>query len=371
MEGTHSWRGIVLYFLLISGFLVGNIAKADTVNGEWYSTARALTMGNAAITLGGDPATAMFYNPAALAGNRKASFEFFSPQISLGTGNFSLGGVTDLADQLSLEDLATLLNTNPLTSMHFGFSLYPNFSAKNFGAGVLLSFEASAAVDNESNLFQTTKALLIPTIGISVGLFSGLFKIGAAARLIQSTRKNIETSLLTADFSELSFTEGAEEGLGFGLDAGFIWTLPWSWLPTFGGVIRNIGGTDLTGNALFSVAGDEKVPHSKIDMTIDGGVSVEPKLGQRTILRIAADYRDVTNTSNTGLLRKVNLGLELGMKRRVFFRAGYSQGYWTAGFGLSGKSASLDLGTYGEEIHPTETGEIEDRRIVIRYGSKF
>ncbi len=372
MDGIHSWRGITLYCLLLSGVLVSKNANADSVNTEWYSTARALAMGNAAITLGRDPATAMFYNPAALAGNRRPSFEFFSPQIALGMGNFSLGGIADIADQLSLPDLASSLKSDPLTAAHIGFSLYPNFSAKNFGAGALVSFEVSAVVDEDENLFQSTQALLVPSIGISVGLFSGLFKIGAAARAIQSTRKIAEISVADSiTLSSLSFTEGAEEGFGFGFDAGFIWVLPWAWLPSFGGVVRNIGNTKLTKEAPLSVAGSSKVAHTKIDMTIDGGASIEPKLGHQTILRIAADYRDIINTSGTGLLRKCNFGLELSVKRRVFFRAGYSQGYWTAGFGLSGKRASLDLGTYAEEIHPTGKGIIEDRRAMVRYGSKF
>ncbi len=367
MDGSHNKRGSFFSILVCIGFICSNAAKADSVNSEWYSSARALTMGNAAITLGGDAATAMFYNPAALAGNRRPSFEFFSPTITLGTGNFTLGGITDITDQLALDKLATTLQEKAGTSFNLGFSLYPNLSAKNFGLGMLVSFEASATVDDEGTLFQRTEALLIPTVGISVGLLSGLFKIGAAARAIQSTRKISSTTT----FTNLSYLDGAEEGFGIGLDAGFIWTLPWSWLPTFGGVVRNIGGTDLTGDALFSVAGNEKVAHSKIDMTIDGGVSLSPKIGQRTVLKIAADYRDVTDTSNTGLFRKVNIGLELGMKRRLFLRAGFSQGYWSAGFGLAGKGGSLDLGTYGEEIHPTDFRKIEDRRMVIRSGSKF
>lgn len=367
MDGTQVKRGAFLSILFLLGFLLSNPAKADVVNAEWYSTARALTMGNAGLTLGGDPATAMFYNPAALAGNRRPSFEFFSPQISVGTGNFSIGGIFDIVDQLSLDKIAQSLSDQQGKAVHFGFSLYPNFSSKNFGAGMLISFEASAAVGTDGTLYQTMESYVIPTAGISVGLFSGLFKIGAAVRAIQSTRKIAANTTLT----NLSYTDGAEEGFGIGLDAGFIWTLPWAWLPTFAGVVRNIGGTDLTGGALFGLVGSNKVPHTKLDMMFDGGFSVEPKLGQRTVLRIAADYRDATDTTNTNLMRKVNLGLELGIRRRIFFRGGVSQGYWTAGFGLSGKRGSLDLGTYGEEIHPTDFQSVEDRRIVIRYGSKF
>ena len=57
--------------------------------------------------------------------------------------------------------------------------------------------------------------------------------------------------------------------------------------------------------------------------------------------------------------------------KHFFLRWGGSQGYWSGGIGLSGKSASLDLSTYGEELHSTKFREIEDRRIVIRYGGRF
>jgi hypothetical protein len=366
-------RTRLINFLLFAAAVAAFFSPAahailDPVNSEWHSTARALGMGNAAIASGDDAATAMFYNPAALASNRKVQVEFFSPQFEFSTSNLTVAkGAGDQSKLISLEKTVPLLDKSRGKPAQLGFSIYPNFSARNLAFGILLSLEGGSAIDKDRKLFIRSQYLVIPTMGVTFGLMSGLIKLGIAGRAIQITTNNKSTSTLTGQ----GYLKDAQEGFGIGLDAGVIVTLPVATLPAFGLVVRNIGDTNLGKDAIESIAIGAVRDAGAAPMTADAGFTIEPKLAQRTVLRLSGDYRDLTHESKASSMRKINLGLELGLNRRLYFRGGFGQGYWTAGFGLSGKSASLDLATYGEEIHPTKFHYIEDRRVAIRYGGRF
>ena len=345
-------------------------AAADAVNNEWHSTARALGMGNTGIATAEDPATAMFYNPAALSKNKRVIFEFFAPQYEFSLSNFAFD-VSDQSKMLSLPKSQELMDTKRGKTTGLGFSLYPSFNARNFAAGMLLRGQGHSVVEGDGTLRYESKYYIIPTVGFAIGLMSGLFKIGVAGRAIIATENRNVTASTTEEIAAAGYRQDPEQGFGFGVDGGFIFTLPWDWLPTFAGVARNVGGAKLTGAAPVSLAADTKRAHSGYDMTFDAAFSLAPKLGKRTVMKIAFDYRDVTDENNVDLLRRINMGIEIGIARRIFFRGGVSRGYWTAGFGFSGSKASLDLSAYGEELHPTDLRAIEDRRIAIRYGARF
>ena len=356
--------------LLLSGFSLPAFAQSliDPINSEWHSTARALGMGNAAIAGADDPSTAMFYNPAALAGNRKFQFEFLSPQFEFSTSNFKVAKqMGDHGRLLSLDKTVPLLDGRRGKPVYLGFSIYPNASAKNFAVGILVSAQGGAAIDKDGKLFIRSQYLVVPSLGMTMGLLSGIFKLGVAGRAVQVTTNNKSTSDLTGN----GYLIEPAEGFGIALDAGLLLTLPVATLPAFGFVARNIGDTNLGKKAIEPVGKGETTDAGAAPMMYDAGFSIQPKLGQTTVLKFSSDYRDLTHESQADTMRKINLGIEFAFNRRLYFRGGFGQGYWTAGFGLGGKGASLDLATYGEEIHPTRYHYIEDRRVAIRYGGRF
>ena len=344
-------------------------ALVDPVNSEWHSTARALAMGNAGIATAEDPDTAMFYNPAALASNRRFEFSVFNPQFEFSTSNFTLGGAKDMTDLGSLDTTVPHLRENRGTPAQFGFSLYPNVSAKNFALGILVSAESGSVMKKNGDLIIRSQYLIIPTIGLTVGMLSGIIKIGAALRIINLTTNNKVVPV--AQQGVQGYRRDAEEGFGLGVDVGTLIQLPWASLPTFGAVARNIGDTSLSKGAFYPYATGTAVGANRVPMMIDGAFAIQPKLGQTTVLKFAMEFRDTQDKSHVATARKVNVGFELGFNKRLFLRMGGSQGYWSAGFGLSGKSASLDITTYGEELDPTKFQEIEDRRVAISYGGRF
>jgi hypothetical protein len=343
-----------------------SVVRADGPNAEWYSTIQALSMGNAAITTASDPATAAFYNPAAVNRQKRVQLEVFNPQFEVSTGVLGLGGTNSYASQVDLEKVRPLLVDRPFRKSYMGFSVFPNVQAQNLNFGILYSMKAGAYSDG-TTLFYKSSYLLIPSLALSAGTLGGRLRIGAAIRGIQATTNDNETKETTG----IGYRVNANEGLGIGLDAGIIFALPWDGLPTIGLVARNIGDTSFSQKAPYPHATGEPKGKDRLPLSYDGGISISPRIGRKSKLTIAADYRDIRNAYGTSALRRINTGMEFNIARTFLFRVGVSQGYWTAGIGLQSKFGSMDLGTYSEELDRSGFRKVEDRRLSLRFGSKF
>ncbi|MCO5141712.1 MAG: hypothetical protein M9962_01325 [Oligoflexia bacterium] len=361
MEGCL-WKSILGLLLLPS------LAFADKPNAEWLSTTRALSMGNVGIASADDPATAAFYNPATLAKTKRTIFEFFNPQVEFGTNVFAVSAdTTKLGNHVNLKKLTPYLQGKPNKASYLGASIFPNLNAQNFNFGILLSAKGQSYVDGAGNLNYKSRYLLIPSMGLSIGLLGGRFKLGASVRAIQIT----ENDERTTNFTDVGYMNNPNEGFGVGVDVGSTFSLPWTWLPTFGFVARNLGDTTFSGSAPVSIGQGTIRRKGKVKMTYDGGFSVTPKTGRQSAFTFAADYRDIMDVYGVNIKRRINLGMEFSVSKMIFMRLGFGRGYWTAGIGVSTRQGSLDIGTYGEELHEKNFRVNEDRRISIRYGSKF
>lgn len=354
----------VLLGLMILLMLPAIHAKADKVNAEWVSTTRSLSMGNVGIASAEDPTTAAFYNPAALARAKKASLELFNPQFDLGTGVFSTSAaITDWGKHLTYDASKPLVNAKPGKISSMGFSIFPNITSQNFSFGILGRTHRSSYYDSATSTYHAySRQLVVPSLGLSMAVLGGRVRIGAAVRAIQINEMsgkdtgNIATTTLAT-----------QEGLGIGLDGGLLITMPWAWLPTIGAVARNIGDTAFPNRGLLKLGGKGTVTvHDKIKMIYDGGFSLSPRFGQRSVMVLAVDYRDVLNKTGVNDMRHINAGFEIGMSKKLFLRGGISQGYWTAGLGLASKEGAFDFGTYADELHATGFQVVEDRKISFR-----
>ncbi len=362
MDGSL-FRGLLFLFLL------PGLANADAVNGEWYSTTRALSMGNVGIASADDPTTSAFYNPAALARTKKTTLEIYNPQLEMGGGTFSVSrSIADWAKITSFSASRPLLAKRPGTPASMGYAIFPNVNSQNFSFGVLMSGQTASYYNARTDsYYHHSRQLLIPSFGISASLLGGRLRIGAAVRGVQISEANVVSLGPAATATAIDNTRS---GFGVGLDGGLLMTMPWAGLPTIGGVVHNVGDTAFPSAPLVIIGGSSGTRHESAKMTYDGGFSVSPKLGKKDQLTFAVDYRDALNVTNTSTLRKTNAGIELSMSKILYFRAGYSQAYWTAGFGLSSKNGSLDLGSYGEELSNSLHG-MQDRRYTLRLTRRF
>jgi hypothetical protein len=357
-------------FLLLFFGLVPAQSKADSVNDEWSSTLSAQSMGNVGIASADDPTTDAFYNPAALARIKKTTIEIFNPQLDVGGGTFSVAhSIADWSKETSFSGVQPLIKANPGTASSMGFSVFPNVSAQNFSLGVLLAAQSFAYYDKDTDAYHYhSRKLVIPSLGLAASMLGGRFRFGAAVRGVQINETNI---IQVGPTSTVSPVGSVADGFGVGLDAGTLLSLPWYGNPTLGFVARNIGGTTFPSTPIVAFGAPTSSRHELIRTTFDGGFSISPKSNQRDQFTIATDYRDATNAMHADLIRHVNLGFEYLMMKMLALRAGFSQGYWTAGFGLNAKSGSVDIGTYGEELSPGSYHGFGDRHYSIRLTRRF
>lgn len=365
MEGRRI-PGLILCLLAV----VPAHSRADTVNDEWDSPIRAQSMGNVGIASADDPTTDTFYNPAALARIKKTSLEIFNPQLDMSGGVFSVAhSIADWPKESSFSGAQPLLKENPGTASSMGFSVFPNLSAQNFDFGVLVSARSSAYYDKREDAYHYhSRKLVIPTLGMSAALLGGRFRLGAAVRGVQINETNITQ---VGPGSSVTPVGSVTDGLGVGLDAGALLSLPWYGLPTLGIVARNVGGTTFPGTPVVPFGAATASRHQLLKGTFDGGFSISPKSHQHDQFTFAVDYRDVTNATQTAMLRHPNVGFEFMAMKIIAFRAGFSQGYWTAGFGLNAKEGSVDLGTYGEELDAHAYHGFGDRHFSLRLTRRF
>lgn len=364
MDGCLTRLGFAAFWFL---FFSAN-SFADKVNNEWLSTTRSLSMGNVGISSAEDPTTAMFYNPAALARKKKTTIEFFNPQVEFSTGIFkTTSNQQDYSKNLSLGQVAPNLRADTSRVTYLGSSLYPNIHAENFNFGILVRGEGGAFASNDGTLTYRSRYILMPTMGISMSALGGRFKIGTAVRMLQLT----ENDKTVTNITNIGYRTNPQEGFGIGLDAGALLSLPWSALPTLGFVARNVGDTAFPSGAAYKIGQGVVTRHEKIKGTFDASAALFPKMGSKSVLTLAADYRDIQDKYKVSKKRKINLGMEFDINHIFYLRAGFGRGYWTAGIGLASKHGSLDIGTYAEELNATEFLSREDRRISMRYGARF
>lgn len=345
------------------------LAKADTVNAEWYSTTRALSMGNVGIASAEDPVTAAFYNPAALANNKRPGFEPFNLQLEGGFGNFSVAqSLGDWAKVGSFSRAKPLLAAKPGRPFSGSVALFPSVSAQNFSFGLLGQFQFSSYYDKTKNAyFYHARKLLAPSLGLSAALLGGRLRLGVAVRALQVSETDMDQP---GTGSIVAVRDSHRSGLGVGMDAGMMLTMPWAGLPTIGFVARNIGDTAFPAAPVVDIGGSASARRESVKMAYDGGISLSPKLGRGQRLVLAADYRDALDSTHVALLRRLNLGLEFSGKV-LALRAGFSRGTWTAGFGLQSRQGSLDIGTYAEELDARALRAVLDRRFSLRFTRRF
>ena len=363
--GLTSMEGLryILFWLVL---LLPGMAQADAVNNEWYSSLRALSMGNIGVASSDGTSEAMFYNPAALARIKRTVVEYFNLQMEFGKDIFGISeNQKNYGKNTDLSSILPQLEKHPGSVSYLGASSFPNFHAENLEFGVLGKIEKWSYYDGQTLTYHS-RVVIMPTLGMSLGLFGNRIKLGVAGRAIQLTENDKAVTTL----KNIGYNLDAQEGFGFGVDAGVLLSLPWAMLPSLGAVARNIGGTRFISAAPWGIATGTVIRPAPLRMTIDGGFALFPKLGRTTVLTIAIDYRDILNRLGESKKRWPNVGGELAVYKTLFLRGGVSQGYWTAGIGLGAKNGTLDLGTYGEELTNHFQGK-ENRRFALKFGNRF
>ena len=363
---------IVLFFLLNFLFTLQAYAISfeDGVYPELITSSRALGMGNAYLSKV-DDAHAAFYNPAGLGSVRNQHFHLLNFHAETNEDFLTMSGSGSGADQIAkniaksynLDGVRQLLANNKGKMAHARVHAFPNFTFRHFTIGYMGARRARATIDDTTNAkFEyADRSDHGPVMAGNFSFFGGVLKAGASVVWLHRSEA-IGTVDPTSTFTLPS--DQYNKGSMYLFTTGSKLTLPIATLPTFSAALRNAGSSS------FSHDGGLGAPE-KIKQTIDVGFSITPQIGRHSRIHLEANVKDTGNKYDVQGSRRFCFGAELDISRMMFFRAGYADGYGSAGLGIKTTHMALDLTTYAVNTESASGVTKEDRRFVFSLSSGF
>lgn len=358
--------GIFLISTILSPCLA-LIKFQDAAFPELGTSGRALAMGNAFICKV-DDSTSAFYNPAGLGTVRWAHLHLsnFMIQANRDVMNMSGGGsftksLSNFSKATGLDGQRQLLLDNRGDMVYERFQMMPNFTAKYFTMGYLVSKQLRSTLDKDPNAkFEYADRLDHgPYVALNLSLYGGVFKLGVSG--IYLSRNEL---IKESDPNQALTWTGDDYNKG----SAFIWTvgsrltLPIAWLPTVAAVLHNASKAEFKGRA----AGAPE----NIEQTLDVGFSITPILANFVYVHMEVDVKDLSNSyQDVTSSRKILAGIEFDFARRFFIRGGYGDGWGSGGLGLRTKALEVDLTTYAVDTTANAFRGREDRRFVLSLSS--
>jgi hypothetical protein len=198
--------------------------------------------------------------------------------------------------------------------------------------------------------------------GLGFDIIPGVFKAGVSARRVirAGSNQTIGPGILAELDTGAILEDLKNRGTGYAADVGFLLTLPTPIRPSLSAVLRNAGDTSFTLDE-----GLRRPPSIEQDLTLGAAVTVNALIAA---VRPAIDVR-YANRSDIQLGKKLHLGVEVDLPL-LDLRAGFHQGYWSAGVGLDIGLMRIDAASYGVELG-VFPGQLEDRRYVVQMTSEF
>ena len=358
---------------------------------------RPLLMGDAYVAVA-DEASAVFYNPAALALGQDNAYEAFNPQIIV---NSLVDALLTNPDQVAAQyqnlDAATfqsLLGTRLYSQIDLRMP-FITLARKNLAFGLGIEFLANAEVmgnpvipslhlefhaDAIAFVTMATQVTERMAVGITpkaiyrkgldrVFTFGELFAAGATADISSNP-----------DFIALT----DKSYLEYGLDLGLVYRLPFwpGWQPRIGVSMLNVGSYTSEKGLGGVVFGQRPTPYDpplggELQQLNSIGFAVSPTyFGMR--LTLAFDLVDVTQTVLPGSdwLKRTRLGGEIGVGVRddgssLFSLLGGLNGTH-ASFGMLSRIWFMEVGLGSYEVELGENaGDHAERFTVLLFGFRF
>lgn len=350
---------------------------------EWYALSRsirALGMGNAFYSLSDDE-SAMFYNPAGLSfydGGAEGMLNLISAHAS--TSAFSAVSKASNWGSASVDTIVSDLVEFQGKPVDVNATIYPYYLRKHLAVGLLISdLKANASllgsgidvdVDvtgiSDSGLFVSYgRQLFLP--GLHLGLtLKGVYRVGG--------RKTYSLEEVTQSASStLTLKDLGGGGLGVDADLGAIYELPFrplGWDHRVALVFQNL----MASNFPWSRISSGGPPPALVRTASLSWMAKTPAIGPFEKMNLVVDFADFqwggeTNQqlgARTGAFFKhLNFGGEAFLNNWFAVRAGFFQGYWCLGAGITTNYVKLDAATYATE-QSTTPGRLGSRRFALR-----
>ncbi len=317
-------------------FFVQNIMAAELYQPGLQ--ARCFAMGGTCIShVRG--ATALYFNPAALA--RVEGLDFIIGQAQVGISKDTLDfGSQFQGNAFSLNDVNNLYGKTITADV----TARAGFVIPNLGFGVYSNNYTSMQFSDPT--FPTFKMNFISEYGYVLG---GAYALDANSSLGASVRHikrwggvaDVDISTLVgASANNLANNNFQNHGVGHALDLAFLTTLNHPLKPTFSLVWQDVGVTK------FNMSSGVQDPPSQYDNLIFG-VAIEHTASFFEFTH-AFEYKFI-RSYDEDVSKKIHLGTEATVGP-LDLRAGLNQGYLTYGVGLDLWFFQLDAAAYATEM---------------------
>ena len=314
---------------------------------------RALGMGNIYAPIVRD-SDSMFYNPAGLAQVEGINWTIFN-LFAGANGVKAFNKLQDLKDSDTFSKIIKKMygervwaaggGNLAITLPYFGFAIYNHID---------VSLDVNNPAYTNMDISVTNDVGQALGVGLPIG---PMFHVGAVVRRITriGARAPFGPSFI-ASLDPNSISDDIKtKGIGFAADIGINIKPSSSVSPTFSFVWYNIGGT-----SFIADKGSKELPSDEEDMALGMALDIDAGLVSITP---ALEIKHLNHTDEQ-LGKKIHLGVELGLPL-MDIRAGFYQGYYTLGAGLSLGFLRIDAATYGVEIGEYQ-GQLEDRRYIAQ-----
>ncbi len=340
-------------------FFSGLTASANNEWFEFYNNSRSLGMGGCSVAITSDD-TSLYRNPANMGSLRDLYGTVLDPE-SEGTSNLT-------ATQIDIASVMGTLASKPDTYYRHKTQLSPVIVRRNVGFGFIYKNEISAEITSAAPTVMNTKYVndMGAIFGTNLRLFDGRIKIGAAVRAIN--RIEVTNDVLSTTGPTDLQTIGSE-GTALAYDAGILFQAPWTYLPTIGAVVHDVGDTifDKKDGLRMTTA----TRPATVKQSVDAAIAFFPIHSNQFRSVWTFEYSDITNSRNdTDSAKRMHVGFELNARDILFLRLGYNQRYMTAGFEIATENIVWQVSSYGEEIG-TATTPREDRRLNVKFAVRF
>ncbi|MEW5804265.1 MAG: hypothetical protein AB1847_19390 [bacterium] len=353
MTRRFLWRALLIIVFL----LTVSSAQAREMAYLWKGI-RPLGMGGA-FTAVADDYNAIFYNPAGLDKVPHWSFALLNPAVEAGENSQNIYNDINDIDKDDTGEVADLIREYVGEHMHVRASVFPHFVKQHFGFGVM----GQATVNAEANNLQYPEvdvdaySDVAGVGGLGFGFLTDhALRLGVSAKYVQRQKlqETYTAEQIASDDFEDTIEDDYADGSGLGFDFGAMYTFPVFLKPTAALVIQNIGGIDM---------GDAGEISQQINLGT--GLHYEYKF---ISVNAGLDLMDVTNEVNSNekdFFRRLHIGAESWLGKRLALRVGLYQGYVSAGVTLDLWILKLDYANYAEEIG-AYAGQRGDRRNVVQ-----
>ena len=352
--------GPILFIFVFSIFFSTKDSLADEYRrfGQDY---RAMAMGNTGISSATN-SSALFYNPAAMAGIQSWWFDLPMAEVSytdeakglineVRTGDFKL----ETQDEI-ISFMEDMFGKKPYVKVDLGSNLFVNFNKKGFTLGGNYTYEAILDIEVRNPSLPEIDAFFrldfIRQVGFSLPVGLGKWVIGGTYKSLERTEMAVLFDMQQALNNEPfpSLKEGGVTGSGTGYDLGFLYRFANQSRMVMGGVWRK--------KIIFDNEDVISIPEE-----IALGFSMTHEFGIFKWVA-AMDFRDITTNwgseDDKSYNRRIHYGTELGIfpitdsTSFITLRAGSNQGYPSGGAEIAFFGHSMII---GYTRYTEETGE--------------